>query len=71
MAVAILPPPTKANPFPAFHVLARIHQMDALDKVNAAMADYLQQDGRLSNAKLAEQLALRHRAEIRCAIWRS
>ncbi len=39
--------------------------MDALDKVDAAMADRLQQDGRLSNAKLAERLAL---SETAC--WR-
>lgn len=39
--------------------------MDALDKVDAAMADCLQQDGRLSNAKLAERLAL---SEASC--WR-
>lgn len=39
--------------------------MDALDKVDAAMADILQQDGRLSNARLAEQLAL---SEAAC--WR-
>ena len=39
--------------------------MDTLDKVDAAMADLLQQDGRLSNAKLAERLAL---SEAAC--WR-
>ncbi len=39
--------------------------MDALDKVDAAILDRLQQDGRLSNAKLAEQLSL---SEASC--WR-
>ncbi|WP_116472790.1 Lrp/AsnC family transcriptional regulator [Zobellella maritima] len=39
--------------------------MDSLDKVDAAIADRLQLDGRLSNAKLAEQLAL---SEASC--WR-
>ena len=39
--------------------------MNALDKIDAAIADRLQQDGRLSNAKLAEQLAL---SEASC--WR-
>ena len=39
--------------------------MDALDKVDADMVDRLQRDGRLSNAKLAEQLGL---SEASC--WR-
>jgi len=39
--------------------------MTALDKVDIAIADRLQQDGRLSNARLAEQLAL---SEASC--WR-
>ncbi|WP_374496665.1 Lrp/AsnC family transcriptional regulator [Vogesella indigofera] len=39
--------------------------MAALDKVDIAIADRLQQDGRLSNARLAEQLAL---SEASC--WR-
>lgn len=39
--------------------------MIALDKVDIAIADRLQQDGRLSNARLAEQLAL---SEASC--WR-
>lgn len=39
--------------------------MNALDKVDIAIADRLQQDGRLSNARLAEQLAL---SEASC--WR-
>ncbi|PWC87248.1 AsnC family transcriptional regulator [Azospirillum sp. TSH100] len=39
--------------------------MDPLDKMDAAIVDRLQQDGRLSNAKLAEQLAL---SEASC--WR-
>ncbi|WP_445398902.1 Lrp/AsnC family transcriptional regulator [Zobellella sp. An-6] len=39
--------------------------MDALDKIDVAIADRLQQDGRLSNARLAEQLAL---SEASC--WR-
>ncbi len=39
--------------------------MDALDKMDAAILDRLQQDGRLSNAKLAEQLSL---SEATC--WR-
>jgi DNA-binding Lrp family transcriptional regulator len=40
-------------------------KMDVLDKTDAAIADRLQQDGRLSNAKLAEQLGL---SEASC--WR-
>lgn len=39
--------------------------MTALDKVDIAIANRLQQDGRLSNARLAEQLAL---SEASC--WR-
>lgn len=39
--------------------------MTVLDKVDIAIADRLQQDGRLSNARLAEQLAL---SEASC--WR-
>ncbi|MFD1626021.1 Lrp/AsnC family transcriptional regulator [Azospirillum griseum] len=39
--------------------------MDALDKTDAAMVDRLQRDGRLSNAKLAEQLSM---SEASC--WR-
>lgn len=39
--------------------------MNELDKVDVAMADHLQQDGRLSNAKLAERLSL---SEASC--WR-
>jgi DNA-binding Lrp family transcriptional regulator len=39
--------------------------MSALDKIDIAIADRLQQDGRLSNAKLAEQLGL---SEASC--WR-
>jgi DNA-binding Lrp family transcriptional regulator len=39
--------------------------MDALDKMDAAILDSLQRDGRLSNAKLAEQLGL---SEASC--WR-
>lgn len=39
--------------------------MDELDKVDAGILDRLQLDGRLSNAKLAEQLAL---SEASC--WR-
>ncbi|WP_018150947.1 Lrp/AsnC family transcriptional regulator [Leeia oryzae] len=39
--------------------------MDAIDKVDIAIADRLQQDGRLSNAKLAEQLSM---SEASC--WR-
>ncbi|MDC7713697.1 Lrp/AsnC family transcriptional regulator [Vogesella sp. LYT5W] len=39
--------------------------MTALDKMDVAIADRLQQDGRLSNARLAEQLAL---SEASC--WR-
>lgn len=39
--------------------------MSALDKIDVAIADRLQQDGRLSNAKLAEQLGL---SEASC--WR-
>ncbi len=39
--------------------------MDALDKVDADMVDRLQRDGRLSNAKLAEQLGV---SEASC--WR-
>ena len=39
--------------------------MTELDKVDVAIADRLQQDGRLSNARLAEQLAL---SEASC--WR-
>ena len=39
--------------------------MDAIDKVDLAIADWLQQDGRVSNAKLAEQLSL---SEASC--WR-
>lgn len=39
--------------------------MATLDKVDLAIADRLQQDGRLSNARLAEQLAL---SEASC--WR-
>lgn len=39
--------------------------MDVLDKVDAEIADRLQQDGRLSNARLAEQLGL---SEASC--WR-
>ncbi|WP_247882583.1 Lrp/AsnC family transcriptional regulator [Azospirillum sp. TSA2s] len=39
--------------------------MDVFDKMDATIVDRLQQDGRLSNAKLAEQLAL---SEASC--WR-
>ena len=39
--------------------------MDALDKVDADMVDRLQRDGRLSNAKLAEQLGV-----IEASCWR-
>ncbi|CAO3359514.1 Lrp/AsnC family transcriptional regulator [Azospirillum melinis] len=39
--------------------------MDPLDKMDVAIADRLQQDGRLSNARLSEQLAL---SEASC--WR-
>lgn len=39
--------------------------MDSLDKIDLAIADRLQRDGRLSNAKLAEQLTL---SEASC--WR-
>lgn len=39
--------------------------MDALDKIDAAILDRFQQDGRLSNAKLAEQLSI---SEATC--WR-
>jgi DNA-binding Lrp family transcriptional regulator len=40
-------------------------QMEAFDKVDAGILDRLQRDGRLSNAKLAEQLSL---SETPC--WR-
>lgn len=46
-------------------MFVRIIKMDMLDKMDAAMADQLQQDGRLSNAKLATRLAM---SEASC--WR-